>query len=672
MTNHAIIYSNGIADFRWEHVVEKGTTKTVNIPVRKEFLADVLCSLTIYGDVRLETQPTYRPNDNQRRILGFSTDNVMQSLAVVLSGAEISVELKAETVEGKLVGYQQEERASEHRPMSVSIWLVSTKSGIRRIPFSEVQSFQLSDPAIQTEVELALSNNVEQLKPNSTAVTLELSADETAEAVVQYTVPSAAWKISYRIIHDLETDTIDFLGFAIVDNNTDYDWDEFHLSVVTGEPITFSSDLDEIRTPRRGHVNLVRDRAIEAVEVESELPADEMPRGMELKKSSPSRGIRRRRKFVGMAAEEAEVFNMAAMSTAEVGEFSTEQTGDFSMFHSPTPVTIAANSSAMFQTFQVALDESKSVLYYDPKRNRDHPYRTVQFINSTDFSLGRGACTVYQNGAYAGSCVMPATKPGAESMLIHALDGGVKIDSLDQQRKQDFVSVKIDNGVVISSFKETITKRYRVANHHDQSQRLLIEHTPARTKKPSGLKVYARDNTSDGKPGDQRDELDYRLKGKNECRLQTDLAAKDEMFIEVIEEYKGSSSVRLIGKKPDDPVDWVWMEQNVFASNESVLKDPQIIACLDAQSKLSLKQEEIAGLEKDRKRLISRQERLRKNIKVGAEDAQSQKWRLQLDEAEENLVAIDELKLPKLNEQLKALSKSLYDALKAVTLTIED
>src|SRR5690606_31798376 len=65
-----------------------------------------------------------------------------------------------------------------------------------------------------------------------------------------------------------DDDTIEFQGFAVVDNNTDEDWQDVLISVVTGEPITFSTDLADSKTPKRSHVDIVSERALGAVEAE--------------------------------------------------------------------------------------------------------------------------------------------------------------------------------------------------------------------------------------------------------------------------------------------------------------------------------------------------------------------------------------------------------------------
>jgi len=199
MSNHVILYSNGIADFRWTHSVDAQTGKPISISVRNQHLADVLSSLTVYGPVTVSAPPTYSPANPQKR-LSFDTADVMASLAERLSGAKLEVTTPTNEFSGTLVGLQSEQRAAENRFYTIQLWLISTAEGVHRVPFPEIIRFRFTDAEIQHELELALQRNVDRIKPDSTTVELKLTADQDSEATVQYTVPCAAWKISYRIL----------------------------------------------------------------------------------------------------------------------------------------------------------------------------------------------------------------------------------------------------------------------------------------------------------------------------------------------------------------------------------------------------------------------------------------------------------------------------------------
>ena len=61
--NRVVIYSNGIADFQRRYDVAAAAPQRISIPVRGDHLADVLASFNVYGNVKLESPPTFRPSN---------------------------------------------------------------------------------------------------------------------------------------------------------------------------------------------------------------------------------------------------------------------------------------------------------------------------------------------------------------------------------------------------------------------------------------------------------------------------------------------------------------------------------------------------------------------------------------------------------------------------------
>ena len=660
MSNQVVIYSNGIADFRWKHEIERESTKQISIPVRTEYLADILSSLTVYGNVKIESPPSYQPRDNQRRILDLNTENVLENLAQLLCGAQVKVETAAGSFDGKIIGTQPEQRPTEGRPYTVNQLMITSDRGIQKIAFGEIVSLQFVDPAIQNEIDLALTKNIDQMKPNSTVVNMTLAAQEDTNALVQYTVPSAAWKISYRIVTS-ESSSMQFMGFAIVDNNTDYDWTDFLVSVVTGEPITFSSDLDEIRIPDRQHVNLVRDTALGAVEAEADsFEVAEAYLAEEMPVAKRARG--KFRKAGALNKVMLGSFSDENIKSADFDSASTQEVGDFCIFHAAHPVSIGANSSTMIPIFDIELDQSKSVLYFNELKHQRRPYRAIRFFNSTEFPLGRGACTVFEEHSYAGSCVLPATKPNAESLLVHALDTGVKVTTNHKPSKTRRVSIKVSNGVAIENVHNTNVTEYQVNNQHEKDFKLLLDQPCSNKNAKFSVTVERRDKTETIE-GEMLD---------NNFRVAIDLHAKEQCKISITVSRHHRNRVKLVGQRSDSGVlDIGWIQDNFVEVNEELLSEPAIQAAIQLQSELDKKKVEIGQHEKEIERLGRRQERLRKNISAGGQDQQSSKWRTDLAKSEDALVAIEEEVIPGLRAEEKQLREKLFDALKKLVIDWE-
>ncbi len=477
--NQVIIYSNGIADFQRGYVVKTNAPKHISIPVRQDHLADVLASFNVYGNVTLESPPTFRPSNELEGNISLEPQRVLEDITTKLSGARISLERASGSLEGTLLGLHQEQEADGGEPFQVKSLVVLTSAGVRRCLLREIQSFQFLDEDVQTEINKALQRNYQRIKPNSTFVELELSTQEDeSDAVVQYSIPAAAWKISYRL-RLAEDKSTELQGFAIVDNNTDEDWVDFHVSVVTGEPITFSTDLADSKSPQRKHVNLVSETALGAVEVEVERGGTtDFDEGiLAAAFESPTVGASATGKFRGGAARSKQpLAKRAGVQPAKVAQTEVEEVGDFSIFHSDSAVSIPAKRSTVIPVFQVAVDDVKSVLHYKHANHAERPYRSVDFTNQTDFSLGRGVCTVFEDAAYAGNCILPPLKPGESRLLPHALETGVSVFRGIKRQRNKVVALRLSEGSCYTSTRQQRETHYRIKNLRDQAYKLVLDH----------------------------------------------------------------------------------------------------------------------------------------------------------------------------------------------------
>lgn len=114
--------------------------------------------------------------------------------------------------------------------------------------------------AVASEVDKSLNRAFQTIRPQSTTVNMQVSSDSPGqEFTLQYTVPAAAWKMTYRLRADGSSISLD--GVGVVDNNTEEDWNDFLISMVVGEPVTFSTDVASSKIPQRQQVNLVSQEA---------------------------------------------------------------------------------------------------------------------------------------------------------------------------------------------------------------------------------------------------------------------------------------------------------------------------------------------------------------------------------------------------------------------------
>jgi len=662
--NEVTIYSSGIADFRRVFALAAGQPREITLAVKKPHVADVLASLNVYGDVTLAAPPTFAPENEHQGTLVLDPAKAIEQLAAQLCGSRVRVERAGgQPIAGTLLGLHTESEATHGSPASVKYVAVLTDTGVAKLAIREVSRLFFEDEAVRQELTKALRRQAEALHPDSTQIRLSLSADAAdAEAVVQYTVPAAAWKISYRL-REIEDGKFTLQGLAIVDNNTDEDWNDFLISVVTGEPISFATDLAEAKVPRRGRVNVVQEEALGAVEVEeAEVAFGALPVAGAALMAAPAaaappagRGVMRKTRAsfaAGVSESVADSLTRGPSQMKSAAE--THEIGDYCLYRCRQPVSIGANRSAIIPVFEADLADARFVLYYKREQHAERPYRAIKLVNPGPQSLGRGVCTVFQGGIYGGHCIVPATKPGEDRLLPFALETGVKVTHELGKYETRTAQVQIHEGVC---WQTKITVRetlYRLRSTRDELFTVVIDH-PHLAKRSKAKITLERP--------DRKEPLAIAGTLPEGFRLELPLAAKEQLTIRVVESKTERTKIEL-----GDATDIPRLEAMFEQAEGPLLKNPAFQKCLDLQQQVQARRQEISRANDQVKSLGGRQERLRKNLGVAGNDEQSARWRSELGEVETRITELEETTLPRLERQREELESQLREALKTVVL----
>lgn len=475
MKNSVAIYSNGIAAFNRTYSVKKDGGTQITIPVRKANISDILGSLNIFGKVKLLEPPSFSAANANQSNLKIDSANVLDSLLTQLTGTNVKVALNdGKDIEGVLMGKQKTEQDSGTYKVSMQYMLVLTADGTRNIDLEDVKTVDFTDADIKSEIKKALETKRQGIKPESTFVTLSLASTEegrsNTDAVLQYNVPTAAWTITYRLSNNKGTYSLE--AYAVVHNNTDEDWTDFILSVVTGEPLTFESDLNEQKTPKRKRINFVKDTADGGHT--AEVGYEAMDSCLESTGYS-ARGMTKGAMSFAACADSAgggggleKVRNVAA-DAAEVG--------DFTIWTSKDAISIKSQKSALVPLFDVQLSEAKTVLYYNHTKNPTRPFRAVKFKNSTEWSLGHGPVSVYNDNMNEGNCELDACKPGEERLLLHAKETGVRIKHEPEATESKLTQISVSDGVAVQETLYTAVTTYTIKNSKKEIFMLELDHT---------------------------------------------------------------------------------------------------------------------------------------------------------------------------------------------------
>jgi len=672
MQNIVTIFSNGIADFR-RVVKSKAEPQTLSLPVKKEHVGDLLATLTPLGPIKLLEPPSYEP-DNDQHSLALNPAEIYTDMAVKLSGAKVRlIRLDGQNIEGRLAGLHSSESVVNNEIVKTNS-IVVIDSGISIFtPLDKIAKLVFLDDEVKAEIAKALERNYQKIKPGSTFVTLKVQTINKAEdGVLQYALPAAAWKISYRL-RDPGTGKLTLEGLAIVDNNTDEDWNDFALSVVTGDPITFSTDLAAVKTPHRQQVNFVADQAQGAVVVGREFASSHShsrramtksamafaacaaPAGGGLERSADYEADYEAEKLVGdVNYASLQSFNQSAFeANAEITEV-----GDYSVFSAKDPVTIASKKSALVPVFSLQLNDAKKVLHYKRANDAERAFRSILFTNESEFTLGRGPCTVVEKSIHQGEADFPASKPGEKSVVPYARDTTVRFLHQQGSMNQKRSSISTSDGVLNIKVVNTVDVTYRLINTREEAFLVNLDHDFVLGTEAKATAVLER--TDDSNEEWENTFAEEVLKTGR--RFEFTLPPKGNLTFTVKENQVVANEIK-IGS---------YSTLVSYLSGTKLLDNPSVKKCAEIQEKIDEAGKKGEALETEHEKIDARQERLRKNLTAGGHDESTAEWKSELAKNEKRLQVIEDKEQPELQKEIDKLQKALKKALKEVEASLTE
>ncbi|MEZ6084021.1 MAG: hypothetical protein R3E58_08780 [Phycisphaerae bacterium] len=241
-----ILFSSGVGFFEHRGKVD-GNTKT-ELRFKTEQINDILKSLVLQDlDGGKIGSVVYPSQDPLSRHCGFSGGHrPIRRWADCLIGARrdhrFSVERDFAIRHDPGSGKSQNRRRRNHRNVDVT----SSKAGRSArwtLPTSRIElrtrNFRRSWPR-------PCSSSPNRRDQDKKPVTIEFTGDGNRRVRLGYVVETPIWKTTYRLMMP-DAGTKDakgsLQGWAVVENQTESDWNNVELSLVSGRPISFVQDL---------------------------------------------------------------------------------------------------------------------------------------------------------------------------------------------------------------------------------------------------------------------------------------------------------------------------------------------------------------------------------------------------------------------------------------------
>ena len=227
---------------------------------------DVLKSLTINDQGGKVTGLRYDsdvPLDRKLNEFPFRIGNGQPLAAVIdqLKGARVEMEFGPQKVAGAIVSARLIAGDKDHAERE-QLTLLMDSGDLRNVDLAAASSIHFTDVQLQMQFKDYLAALTSSRSKDKRSVYIDSTDAKSHDVTASYIMPMPAWKSSYRLLLD-DTGTQPTLeGWAIVDNTTGEDWTNVKISLVSGKPISFISQLYAPKYIQRKGAELAEDQAL--------------------------------------------------------------------------------------------------------------------------------------------------------------------------------------------------------------------------------------------------------------------------------------------------------------------------------------------------------------------------------------------------------------------------
>jgi len=526
-----VLFSSGVGYF--EHAGTVRGNSATELRFKTSQINDILKSLVLQdedgGRVGAITYPSQDPL--AKTLKSFQVDITQNpSLAQLLNqlrGARVTIQRQAETLSGTILGVETRVKSGDKSDtFEVPVLNLLTGATIRAVELPSITDLTLDDPQLQEELTRALGALVQARDQDQKPVTINFTGTGERRVRIGYVVETPVWKTSYRLLLDDRSKLGKLQGWAIVENQTESDWNHVSLSLVSGRPISFVMDLYQPLYATRPIVVPEMYSGLRPQLYEGATATDSARVPM---KAAGTAGLQRRIGYdqngrpVPLALDAMVVSSSASsrdapMDAAASVEAVASAARLGALFQYTVPdVTLARQKSAMLPIITDSV-EVERVSIYNASVLQSNPLNGVLLKNTTGKHLLQGPLTVLDKGVYAGDARIDNVPPGQQRLLSYGIDLDMLVDDTKNTQNTTLLTAKIDKGVLIISRKLVASQEYAADNKTNKDKILIIERPIS-----SGWKLV-----DTPKPFETTPEL-YRFKGTAVANKVTVLTVKEEL-----------------------------------------------------------------------------------------------------------------------------------------------
>ncbi|HVT37536.1 MAG TPA: hypothetical protein VHE78_00700 [Gemmatimonadaceae bacterium] len=650
-----MLFSSGVGYFEHTGTV-RGDVRT-ELRFRTSQIDDILKSLVLRdqdgGHVTTITYPSQDPLVKTLR--SFQVDITgnpsLASLLNQLRGARVTVQARSERLTGTILGVESRRKAVDKgEPIDSPVLNLLTGATIRAVELQSIGGLTLDDPQLQDELAKALTALSQARDQDKKPVTINFAGSGERRVRIGYVVETPVWKTSYRLLLGDKGATLQ--GWAIVENQTESDWNNVALSLVSGRPISFMMDLYQPMYASRPTVvpELYAGLRPQVYEGAMERERDSVamaPAAPSVKGAASARriGYDANGKPMALQLEQRLAANAptesAGLTASIASSVPTEKLGALFQY-TVGNVTLARQKSAMLPIIGDTVSVDR-VSIYNASVLQTHPLNGVRLRNTTGKHLQQGPVTVLEKNSYAGDAQIDDVPPGQDRLLSYGIDLDVLVNSTLAIGASNVVTARIVKGVFNINRRSVSTREYDAENKGDKDKLLVIEH-PIRY----GWKLV------DTQPPFETTPAVYRFQGNALAKKVTKLIVREEIV--------GSEQFSILTSDVGQLLSYTRMGEMPSAVRDALIRAAQLRqAVVEVERQIDERVKQAAAITQE-------QSRIRENMKTV--DGKSQYYKRLLDKLNEQETLIEKLgqERNELTKKRDAQRKELDDYLSSLTV----
>jgi len=588
-----VILTSGLAYY--EHSGSINGQSSVNLPFKLDTVNDALKTLVISDPSSSNPSVTYQSSNTLIQTLRSLNIDLsdMPGIDVILSkliGAEIEI-ASTSAYTGRIASIEYRQSISANGMMANEPWLIlSTKDGLQSFIIKDITSIKFKDAAIVKDLDRALDLIAASRNLLSRQLLVNLPGNGRRNVSISYVIPSPVWKVSYRL--DLGASKPLFQGWAIIDNDSDTDWNNIELSLVAGRPASFIQELYPPYYVYRPVLPLSIAGAAPAASYDTSVyMAAEME--MQQSRAKASYDYDSREQPAEARAPAPRTGASSSNLTGGVVDTAGGNTagGQFE-FTIKNPVSLNRRMSAMFPLVESTLEAKKLLIYSGTGR---FPRLGAELTNTSKMKLPAGPITVYDGGVYAGDALIEFWNENEKRMISFGEDLSVTA-STGNTSANVISKVNVSQGVMTITRLLNYTKTYTFINSSSDQKLLVTEHS--KTANTELVSPKADEQTTSA------------------YRFNVTLAANKQTILTVTEQRPISERITLLPLRLDALLSYSSNQEIPANVRQAFAKAVDLKRASDAAD-LSVKE-----ITERRERLVSDQDRIRKNLEAAGNQTQ--------------------------------------------------